>query len=990
MAKKQKTASELLSEYKKLQEEFAEKEKKALRSKTYTSSGFVDPTDIDIDRSKELRALAAKKKSILSDYQRIRWYGTEEDQKKKEELYDKMTAEEKRAESTFSKVLHWASTPLYAGVGVAETALGKGSEEGLWENIQANVKERETYGDLIAKYGYDNWATRPLGFTLDIALDPLNWATMGTGALVPRIAKGAYMGVRTGEGLYTGLKAGVKSGFGQKAAKISKHVPILKKEKETDKLARWASDQTDWYNKITKNTDILKQLPTTRMVQALGRKFEDMVPQGVKDTLWYSPTEKGREVMKLEDTLRDVPQLSGDIEETRAFIGESKLDPLDNLFDGKAEATQDLVSGEAIKSTEILGDIEGRFRAKNSRELADRMAEEASRDRQIARIVERVNEIAQEKTGIKILDETKTKIGRAIEANSPKVKKNLDKIADWYKAGITHFKIAKVALSPAAYTNAFLGNATMAKMAGIDLSPGFKKDVIQSMKMVWGGKVTPEYLKKFVTDPEVYDFIKKYPRTFTMAFGISTDFLKENQRLLKKITELKASGVTKTKLVNIVNQSKAEMKNLLAPYSAGKRAAATGPAIGLADNALTTTYSADVLAGMANIQQRMIKKLDAVEGSVAKQFAKMYKTFLTKPMNMYESVDQSYKLGMFTHLSTNGISRKEFDMIKKIVPIGKKDFERVADYDLYKMKPHKAVEISQEIFMNYGAMPGVVKVLRTLPIMGSPFASFAYAMAAKTGKTAFHNPAFFSKMNSLQAEISGGQDPVERKHLESIYNSYLNKPGMMRLPMFTDNPTYMRIEQLLPYYSLNIFQPSERKIDGDVDPYTKLGIEFLEKTGIGSDPVGQVLLNYFLLPLVLQEELPTGTFGQQLYPSDATTGQKWAYAGRDLTEAALPPVVGPLGTIQGFSTDQAAPMEGDSPLQYLASEEFYPSYRYRQFARAVRGQTSVGVESASEAAASRWLRTFGSWLGLPMYTTKIRMGDIQTQEEEKVEALKNR
>ena len=100
--------------------------------------------------------------------------------------------------------------------------------------------------------------------------------------------------------------------------------------------------------------------------------------------------------------------------------------------------------------------------------------------------------------------------------------------------------------------------------------------------------------------------------------------------------------------------------------------------------------------------------------------------------------------------------------------------------DLYRFSGEAATGVSNEIYMNYAAMPGAVKVLRSLPFFGSPFASFGYSMLAKTGKTAMNNPAFFNKVNFVLKELSGGKSPLEKDALaNNKYYQWYNKEGMV-------------------------------------------------------------------------------------------------------------------------------------------------------------------------------------------------------------------
>lgn len=87
---------------------------------------------------------------------------------------------------------------------------------------------------------------------------------------------------------------------------------------------------------------------------------------------------------------------------------------------------------------------------------------------------------------------------------------------------------------------------------------------------------------------------------------------------------------------------------------------------------------------------------------------------------------------------------------------------------------------------------------------------------------------------------------------------------MVKLPFFKENPLYLNVANMIPYYNMNMFAPSERKYKDSLgDKLTAV----LDKTPILKDPVGQTIFDYFIQPLIIRDSLPQGSFGQQLYPT---------------------------------------------------------------------------------------------------------------------------
>jgi len=76
---------------------------------------------------------------------------------------------------------------------------------------------------------------------------------------------------------------------------------------------------------------------------------------------------------------------------------------------------------------------------------------------------------------------------------------------------------------------------------------------------------------------------------------------------------------------------------------------------------------------------------------------------------------------------------------------------------------------------------------------------------------------------------------------------------MIKLPFFQENPLYLNVANMIPYYNMNMFAPSERKYNDSLGD--KL-VSVLDKTPILKDPVGQVMFDYFIQPLIIKDSLP--------------------------------------------------------------------------------------------------------------------------------------
>jgi hypothetical protein len=331
----------------------------------------------------------------------------------------------------------------------------------------------------------------------------------------------------------------------------------------------------------------------------------------------------------------------------------------------------------------------------------------------------------------------------------------------------------------------------------------------------------------------------------------------------------------------------------------------------------------------------------------------------------FQKIDQMNKFADFSRMVRDGIPEKELLKItnntmatnarlfpEDIVGATWKNGEKY-----FTIKPDKAMEIVNDIYMNYAAMPAFIRTLRTLPVVGSPFYAFSWAMMTKTGKTVLNNPAAFNKINFFLQELESDKSPLEREALKSKYYSYLDKPGMINLgdniPFFKGHPIYVNLAQMVPYYSLQIFNPSQRGFNDDIRGQFATAID---KSPLFKDPVGQMLMDYVVLPAIIQDQTPVNMFGTPLYEKDASLAAKMAYAMRTLGEAVTPSLPSAVATTMLPLTDEQM--------------KWFPSYQGRKTGYAVRGKTAVGV-IGNEDAASRGMRAWLSIAGVNLYPVDL-------------------
>lgn len=371
-------------------------------------------------------------------------------------------------------------------------------------------------------------------------------------------------------------------------------------------------------------------------------------------------------------------------------------------------------------------------------------------------------------------------------------------------------------------------------------------------------------------------------------------------------------------------------------------------ALGVNRSDIPKDYVTEELFGGAMMPYlKSLKKTSEGSGAMATT-AKFLYAVGTKPGSWYSKIDGAYKLGTWHHLIANGLTEGEMRLVSRIVPGLKDGVAEVVHKGAelrYLISPEVALDVVNEAYMQYAAMPNIVSFLRGLPILGGTFIAFPYAMTSKTMKAIAYNPQAFNKVQFLIQDVGGRKTPTEKAALQSEYYNQLNSPWQLRIPLFKDNPIYLNLTNMLSFASLNQFMPSERHFD---DPFANVVAQAVDKTPFFKNPWGGALLDTVIFPMFLHgEEAPQGYFGQRIWPIDATPLEKVGYGARNLGESFTPSILGYAGL-------SAALLPG---LQNPSLVEAMPSSRYRGMVYALSGKNPVGKQTR-EPPASKTARTF--------------------------------
>ena len=998
-----------------------------LDSSATAFGGDQPATDSEIGDQVKLQSLRDQMQRVRDKGIQEKWFGPETDQPTSEGV----------KQGFVGKALTTLSRPLYGIVGAAESVFGKGAKKDILSNVQENISEgHRTFGDLLKRSNVPYPISAPLGFALDVAFDPVNWATAGAAALLPR----------TVLGLAKGTTKGATSSLLGKAAFVGKYVPGLKSTKGFQKVADLAASETGAFNKLV-GRDIETMIQKTG-VPIGGSKYRatlgdmaqlaaERVPGGaafmrafsysnkdwirlnrIKDTLEQAlglgdelnaalkayakgePIEPyllaARRKMSAEKPFGEgVPGILDDVADTVPSIG-SETDDVIQMLRGKSEvksAAQSLSDTMDIlqnPSSYVSGDT-----IENALRLGGEALETTITLDDIARITKAM---PLDETGVQWYDNLTNSINNfkytVKTKNGDKVYEVGKNALEKYQTFINIFKRAKVGASPSAWMNAIIGNPTMAWMAGINiLDPKYMGRLKNGASFTLGGKQTNAVLSEFFNLSEMARIMKEEPTTFMKTFGISPKYMSQRYLVERALRAGRDAGIigknidkealtkslmdavddmnthlmdTAAQEANLKILGKSAREIVPSPIESAKEIMKQGKDFGAFD--LPASFGSNELLNSRMANELFTKLETRAAAPNANPGYKLLNLLFNKSIAAYDNIDQTYKLATSLYLTLDGVTEAELNTLRRLVQFGPQDI--VSKYnDLgtlrYRISGGKTLELVNEIYLNYGAMPPAIRVLRNIPLVGSPFASFSFGMLLKTANAAVYNPAVFNKVSFALNDFGGQQSPLEKRAVSDSsrnpatgkpytqYYNYLDKPGMFRVPFFDENPLYVNMSNILPYYSFNMFTPSERKY---ADLYPNKLVEYIDKTPFLKDPVGSTIFDYLIQPLIIKNAIPVGSFGQPLYPYQAGAVKKSLYALRNLSEAVIPGVVAPVaGAFHGLST-----LGGTG-----VSIEAAPSYRWRQMARAMRGENPYG-KSGKEPAWQRVSRTVAATLGIPV------------------------
>lgn len=992
-----------------------ELQKELEKSPTALGSGTA-PTQKDISINQKLLSIRNRQQMQTDKVLQEKWYADEEgNQKKRVSDPSKMVPRDK-PKIGLKSALHALGIPLYTIVGATEAALGKGTKKGVYENIKSNIEEGGTFGDLLRQYGAGGAGSLVGGLALDIALDPVNWVTLGAEAFIPRIAYGGMKG--GAEGLKIGAKS-VGLDIAKTVTKPADWVGLADKRKSLTKLA---SNTKEYYNELTGRT--MEQLLESRGVvretadliapglankagseNSFYRKYFKLDPQGwfrnkkfeseqgsvMNAEEWSKKQLAKGKLFETRDRLDEAakeyvtrPGLEGGEVQSRVLSGSPEelitqvhevagVDPSKNqeYLDAIKEELMAMQRGPstyakvrtvnaANEAADLMTDLSpmawtfdpDQARDVLNSEFLDQLAlklrvqdlRNAGIDtKEAAEALSAVKSLAKDKTGWKLFDDTAEKF-REMYIVKDKVKG--EQIMKGYKTFIDAFKQFAIGKF-SSISLAMLSNATMTNMHGVSLTPEFAASVMKAFKAAInvvgkGDEAASIRLLDLFNHPEFKEFADNYPELFHSVFKVRPDLLTNPQAgfyeiLTNYLQDSKMAGMTKSQMDEIREKT---LQQLTAKNK-------------MIDADLDTTFISRELAGDSYWKDWM-GNLKAAAEDKNNIGARALNWYLNKPVKWFEATDQAYKIGLASHLVKNGVSDSELLIMNKFSPmqIGIDVFKN-KDTGKWTLSGLKAADFANDVYMNYAAMPAAVKVLRSLPVVGMPFASFMYGMLTKTGRTAMYNPAFFNRVQFALNELNGGRSPLEKKSLSQPYYQWMKDNGMVSLPFFRDNPVYMNMASFLPYFTMNIFDQTERRTENTLGGNI---VKIVDSMPILKTPEGQLIMDYFIVPTLLRDTNPTGIFDQPLYPQDASAAVKAGYFARSLGET-----VAPLGNaaILGAVTPEAA-------LDYV------PSYKFRKLGYAVRGKTAIGKSTKESRVGSTMRSIMSAYTGLGFYPLNIK------------------
>lgn len=569
-----------------------------------------------------------------------------------------------------------------------------------------------------------------------------------------------------------------------------------------------------------------------------------------------------------------------------------------------------------------------------------------------------------------------------------------EKVLDFLNGADSMFKLSKVAMGTASIINAYIGNPFMYKALGGNLSFEYFSSIYRALRLQFGRATPEDIYSMFFEGDGIRSFLYDRNATTRSYLGIDIRELKD-EFFAKYFAREGGSGVFNATRVKInqgfeklLDVGKAAFEAQVNVIKEARRAYEAGEVPLEVLNKIQVPFTQDRLRAMEYVGGERKVAFDTPSGAYADLLSgeNVFTRFLTqverdakngdassKMLNfifntypkIFQASDVSSKIGTFLHIVNNGLDAaelrvigrsmgKSFDMrnVKEGGAIVSTEMRNGETY--YKLTPDLAMEIGQEAYMNYAAMPAFVKMMKSVPILRSPFFSFSYAMLPKFGKALIHNPSFFNKIYFAERELSAEKGPIERENLKSKYYSWFDAPGIVRLPdfpFFQSNPAYLNLTSINPFESMSLTGEDARVYGtGFADKLVAMS----DKLGLFQHPVFRTLLDFLIIPSIQTKGTPVqGAFGQPLYPLNATKMEKVKAAALAVVDAYTPSMLaGPIAL--GATVGSAALPE--TSRQALGQN--LPLYFSRKIYHAARGETPLGIDSKN---ASAWLSLLGAF-----------------------------
>lgn len=850
--------------------------------------------------------------------------------------------------------------------GAVGSVLGKGtSGKGFLPDIAANLNEHQTYGDILRKEGVNSWVAAPLGFALDVAGDPLTWATAGSSALLPKLEKGLVGGGVEGLGLAS------KAWGLQKVDTLANRIPLLSKllVKDSWRTAvdtaasaaesafrtganlpsvveeAAAKSQKTHLGETIMNLWNKSGLPGAKGFEqnfeyAAGKPYRAALIKGAEETKAIAAGARSTSGQALQDEVRHEMMFGPDAQNSA----------YNNIMGAQLGSEfQDLQTG--ARNAMYSPTSRGVLSTMNSGQIGEQTVQANSE-------MDRLNAIAQgevesqvaanrNETGWKRLDEANKAIS-AVGPDGKFVHPILNAFADAYAQMLGWFRISKISVPGAPYVTAGLGNLGMTAAQGVNVTdPLFGTTMKAVLGLQKGSLIDAKIAQQLLDDKGFLKYVTETPDAAAMValdktmIGGAKQTLQEIARTSRETLDntgnlmAKEGGKTAEQLVREQGQL-AEQAIARAPIE--DNIAGISPQVFFGRFGDITARMRKAGQMTTVVENGMVKNIEQGVKWLPNNFQKALVGMTDKFTRWYSMIDQTFKAGTTMHLALNGVTASELNKIAGFVKFAPEDITQIGNR--FKFTWEKAGEVANDAFMNYAAMPNFVKVVRSLPVVGAPFAAFQYAALAKTGKLFLNNPALINKMSFLKDEIGGINPltPLEKVQLGSEQKNYLNSDKWTRLPFFDQHPVYLNLSNYLFWEGMNAAQPSERQTTNDVSRFSS---EVVDRLPFLKTPEGQILYDYVVQPLILRENNPTGMFGQPLTETTDNVWQKYLERPLQSGVQAIVPNVAPGG------------------------------YRFTQLMNAIKGKTSQGIDSSQDPNALFNKALLGT-LGIPLGDIDIK------------------